>query len=747
MQSVNAAAERLYGYRREELIGNSIAMLLTPGAIEILKAMRRRVIAGGSILDFETQGLRKDGSLIDLSVSISPIQDEDGSVVAVSSIARDTSARKRMDANLRQAQQRFAGAFDSAPIGMALVSTEGRFLNVNPALCELLGRTAEELHGLTFQELTHPEDLAADLALVQSLLQGEKARYQLEKRYLRPDGSVIWGQLCVSLVSDGEGNPLHFVSQIQDISALKEQDSELRRVTARLQDLSLKDPLTGLGNYRAFNARLGPLLEIAAGSGGELALALFDVDDLQRLNEDHGHPAGDKALRELASVLALEFRASDRVFRIGGDEFALILPDTTHVEAEAIAARIDGALADSPAELTVSWGVAAYPNAGLSRDALVTGADAALYAAKPRLERPDSRPAPGLSPRAFQRIQRVLGLARKQLDVDVTFYGELGNEQELIRIADGDTSSFGLDSGTTIDLDDGYCDRTVGGEIDQLISDVSREPLLRALPIADEARIGAYVGVPLARPNGAVFGVLCGLSHEPKPDLATRDLELLQFLGGLVAETLDRDELEARERTAEIEFSGVSALVAALEARDHYTGEHSRGVVELALAVARRLDLSERETSELQQVAILHDIGKVAIPDSILQKPGSLSESEWELMRQHPAVGERIVASTETLAHLAPAIRAEHERYDGRGYPDGLDADRIPVISRITLACDAYHAMTSDRPYRNAMSAESARTELERHAGTQFDPRVVEALLEELAARAGARAPHAAHCS
>ena len=109
----------------------------------------------------------------------------------------------------------------------------------------------------------------------------------------------------------------------------------------------------------------------------------------------------------------------------------------------------------------------------------------------------------------------------------------------------------------------------------------------------------------------------------------------------------------------------------------------------------------------------------------MLQKQGRLTEGEWELMRQHPAIGERIVAATATLAHLAPAVRAEHERWDGRGYPDGLAETAIPIASRIVLACDAYHAMTSDRPYRAALGPEAAREELRSHAGSQFDPVVV----------------------
>jgi HD-GYP domain-containing protein (c-di-GMP phosphodiesterase class II) len=181
--------------------------------------------------------------------------------------------------------------------------------------------------------------------------------------------------------------------------------------------------------------------------------------------------------------------------------------------------------------------------------------------------------------------------------------------------------------------------------------------------------------------------------------------------------------------------AGVRTLLAALQARDFYTSSHSRQVVDLASAVAKRLGLDSEATRDVEQVALLHNIGKVGIPDAILQKQGPLDDDEWQLMRQHPIVGEHIIAGTPGLSRLAPSIRAEHERWDGGGYPDGLAGERIPLASRITLACDALHAMTSDRPYRPAMTVEHAEHELQSYAGTQSDPQIIRALLAETAKR------------
>jgi HD-GYP domain-containing protein (c-di-GMP phosphodiesterase class II) len=147
------------------------------------------------------------------------------------------------------------------------------------------------------------------------------------------------------------------------------------------------------------------------------------------------------------------------------------------------------------------------------------------------------------------------------------------------------------------------------------------------------------------------------------------------------------------------------------------------------VAVARRMGLSEGEVAEVEQVALLHDIGKIGVGDAILNKLGPLTDAEWELMRMHPVIGEEIVASTKGLSHLAPAIRSEHERWDGEGYPDGLKGEEIPLASRIVLVCDAFHAMTSERPYRKALEVDVALEGLEKNAGPQFCPCTVEAFV------------------
>jgi diguanylate cyclase (GGDEF)-like protein/putative nucleotidyltransferase with HDIG domain len=176
----------------------------------------------------------------------------------------------------------------------------------------------------------------------------------------------------------------------------------------------------------------------------------------------------------------------------------------------------------------------------------------------------------------------------------------------------------------------------------------------------------------------------------------------------------------------------IAGLAEALLERDRYTGEHSEHVAEMAAAVARALGLDEREAERVRGAALLHDIGKVGIPDDILRKGTDLTEPEWRTMREHPIIGERIVRTIPGLGPVARIIRHEHERWDGSGYPDGLSGEEIPIGARIIQACDAYHAMTSDRPYRKALPHADAVRELASGAGTQFDPQITEILISQL---------------
>lgn len=198
----------------------------------------------------------------------------------------------------------------------------------------------------------------------------------------------------------------------------------------------------------------------------------------------------------------------------------------------------------------------------------------------------------------------------------------------------------------------------------------------------------------------------------------------------LLAQLLHADALEQVYRET------LGSLSSALEAKDAYTSEHAQEVGDLAVAVGRNLGLDTYALRTVELGALLHDIGKIRIPEAILNKPGPLDDEEWDVMRSHPEAGERILAPIASLADVLPIVRSSHERWDGRGYPDGLAGEEIPVGARIVAVCDAFRAMVEPRPYRAALQPETAVAELRDGARSQFDPNCVEALLDALDERA-----------
>jgi putative nucleotidyltransferase with HDIG domain len=189
---------------------------------------------------------------------------------------------------------------------------------------------------------------------------------------------------------------------------------------------------------------------------------------------------------------------------------------------------------------------------------------------------------------------------------------------------------------------------------------------------------------------------------------------------------------EHEERAQRLYRETLASLSNALEAKDAVTSQHTEEVVRLAVSVAAELDLDLDAVRNVELGAVLHDIGKVRVPESILNKPGPLTDEEWVVMQTHPEVGEHILRPIQSLNAILPIVRHHHERWDGAGYPDKLSGRAIPLGARIVAVCDAYRAMTEDRPYRAALSVEEARKELQEGAGTQFDGECVDALLRAL---------------
>lgn len=236
------------------------------------------------------------------------------------------------------------------------------------------------------------------------------------------------------------------------------------------------------------------------------------------------------------------------------------------------------------------------------------------------------------------------------------------------------------------------------------------------------------LSVPIAV-DGKVWGVLNIEAAEPDA-ISQADAVLVETMAASLGSAIHRARLLAeQERTF---TTTLTVLMSTVEAKDDYTACHEQDVANMAERVALRLGLTTAVARDVRYAALLHDVGKVAVPSEILLKPGPLDEEEWKVMRRHTVAGGELVARIDAFAHLAPAVRASHERFDGDGYPDGLTGVEIPLSARIIAACDTYDAIVTDRPYRPARTPEQARAELLRVAGSQLDPDVVGALLGEL---------------
>jgi diguanylate cyclase (GGDEF)-like protein/PAS domain S-box-containing protein len=276
---------------------------------------------------------------------------------------------------------RFRSAFEYGLVPAWICDLERRYTDVNDALCEMLGRSPEELIGQPVTEFSHPDERAGDLDEVESMLTGERAGFTREMRLIRSDGTVIWVLVGMRLIRGHDGTPLYFVAQANDLT-----DYRLRE--QRLRHLADHDALTGLLNRRGFGRELRRHISRLARYGTEGgALLMLDLDNFKAYNDTHGHPGGDEMLRAVSKGLGARLRAGDMIGRIGGDEFAVLLPETSREQAEVVAAALVQSVRetrqDGDPRVTASVGIFCFDDIErLSADGAMVGADLAMYEAK-----------------------------------------------------------------------------------------------------------------------------------------------------------------------------------------------------------------------------------------------------------------------------------------------------------------------------------------------------------------------------
>ena len=517
-------------------------------------------------------------------------------------------------------------------------------------------------------------------------------------------------------------------------------------VHADAQRAAMVDPLTGCLNHGAFQTLLRDEIARAqrgatAGGGAGVSLVMVDLHDFKSVNEQYGHPAGDELLRRVGDLLRGAMRAYDQVARYGGDEFALLLPGTTADAAGAVVERARTALGSARrpdgGPLAATFGLAEW-RPGEQAGELIDRADSELRHGKqqrrgttpavaaPEVETPASvvRERADRRARRFAAAGRIGGRLARQLDVTAIaetavkeLQAALGADScRLARLhEDGYVTSIAFAGRAVPKEAAGWTQPQDQGAIGRCLRE--RRPVLR--PDAHELALPVTSGSQLW---GAVHVRAAGTDA-----LTPEDCDFVEAVCDHLGAALHTADLYRRLDQAYL--GTAEALAAALEAKDDYTADHARSIADLAVAVGRELDLDDEQLRDIRYGAIFHDIGKIAIPDSILNKPGPLTDDERKVMETHPIAGEEILAPVPFLARVRRIVRHDHERWDGTGYPDGLRGPQIPIGARIVLVVDAYHAMTSDRPYRKAMPGEDAKDEMRRHAGTQFDPTVVESFL------------------
>lgn len=299
----------------------------------------------------------------------------DGQLHRLSHIARALSTdAQAIQATLALAERRFQATFLHAPVGIAHVGLDGSFLNANPRYQEITGYSAETLMRLGFQRITHPDDLDADVSLLERLHCGELQRYTLEKRYIRADATIIWVNLTVALVRDEQDMPEFYVAVVEDLSEMRQAHFD-----------AIHDPLTGLLNRRGFVVRARQLLQKAAEAHNVVSLAYLDLDGFKQLNDSRGHSVGDQCLTDVARLIENAMRPQDVVARMGGDEFVMLFGDMAAQAGLALAEGLRAGLEG----LAGNWGVSGsfglvtlIPDADTDLDTLVQRADEAMLAAK-----------------------------------------------------------------------------------------------------------------------------------------------------------------------------------------------------------------------------------------------------------------------------------------------------------------------------------------------------------------------------
>ncbi|HYM16218.1 MAG TPA: HD domain-containing phosphohydrolase [Dehalococcoidia bacterium] len=540
--------------------------------------------------------------------------------------------------------------------------------------------------------------------------------------------------------------------------------SERVRAEAALRDRADRDALTGTLNHAVITDVVRDLIEREPGH--PFAVAMVDIDGMKATNDTYGHQVGDRALAVVAGAMA---RDGAIIGRYGGDEFIAVLPGAGRPAAERYRESVTRELEGTSVQIgsvnltvpvVVSMGIAVYPAEAVGVEDLIKLADSAMYQRRREQRRRTAGPAsprPAGDDREAQMVGEIVPL--------LTLAGTPGDKLRLVAHQLSIGAGYELVNFEVFDADvlgtsNNAASGTHGAPVTPEALEVGAEwlkerrilpehpglgPIVRATRapiILDdvqhderltplERRLAAATGVHSAvlAPmywHDEMVGVLsvhAGRTHA----FSARDAQFLNAVATQVTAIVRMAATSARLERAQAET--VLMLAAAAEAHDATTGRHLQRVRTISEAIALELGYTARAAGELALAAVLHDIGKIRVPEALLSSAQRLDTDEWSIMQQHTVWGAEFLRGRPGFDLAAAVAEAHHERWDGSGYPHGLAGEEIPEAATIVAVADCFDAMTNDRPYRIGRPASAAAREVEAWSGTQFNPRVVQAFL------------------
>ncbi len=746
---ISPSIER-YGYSREALIGTPVTDIYA--SAEEPSALLQALLEGEAVTDYEIHLKTADGRVIDTSVSAHLLRGPDGQFLGVEGSLRDISERKRMEEALRESEAKYRGIFENVQDIYYRTDDKGIITEINPSV-ERFGYTREGLIGTQVLDVyPNPEERSA---LLQALMERE-AVTDYEIHLKTGDGLVIDTSVSARLLRGPDGAFIGVEGALRDIT-------ERKRMETALREQARRDALTSVLNHGAIVQELRNLVSGDA-NGSSHAVAMIDVDGLKAINDTYGHQVGDAVLVAVAGGLA---RDGALVGRYGGDEFVALLPNTDREAAETYRQRVLDTLAEvdlrdsetgTRVQIIASVGLAIYPTEAGRIEELIKLADSAMYAW--RRQRPVLSAGSTLSraqggDRAAKMVGQIVPLLTSLDDlndklrlvahrlsvggdydaVNFVLFGSEGNPQ-------GGLSTFAR---MPEDLVDAWSNAQRGAPQSPIrrIQERTRRAIIMDDPQNDErftadqrkllrtAGMRSVLIAPMIWRDELIGHLSVGSKREAA--FGPRDAEFLVAVATQVTAivrlaTLVEDLQSTSTRLVQGHTETVVLLAAAAEAHDQATGLHLRSIRSITEALARELGYGEDYAEELGLAAVLHDIGKIRVPDVVLSTAGQLTDKEWDLMKQHTVWGEDFLMERPGFELAATIARSHHERWDGTGYPDGLVGKSIPTAATIVSVADAFDAMVNDRPYRSARSVAAAVREIVSCSGAQFSPKVVQSL-------------------